>query len=762
MTLDQVKRIAFSLLLLAGTLCLDLAAGDFPWSILVAVLIGLSCWLVLKRPDFILPDWLVYILGGLIGLLVIRRVVFYDIRGSDAMFELCHLILLLQFIRLFGRYRDRHFFTGLVAFTLFVVSARVNTSPSFLIGLLLFALTGSAALFLVGLGRPDPRGPAFFRSSHSEAGAPGTRLSPRQLRAVVQVGFGFAAIFSFVCLCLAFVLFFLVPRPAEANYFNLPFWGDSFGADPAARAAREIYTGFSGQVDLNQFGQAKQSFAQALIVEVGGGAETLLQPPTISISTRTGRFLWRGLAFRNYRGGVWARPVARWKLSDVSDGNPDGWSHPPLDSHPHGAGSVIRQKVTSHVRSDVLFGLAPIGRVRLPGLIIDETGGLSARREDLPPALPFTYTLDTPLRPLDENERALAAARADTSDGPRYQRVPPRLKRELRVKANQMFNAYAIAVNSRRMGPYQKAQAIEWFFKRSEYSYTLDIPDPGEADPVHNFIFKSRRGHCGLFASAMVLLLRTHGIPARLVAGYAGGVYHKGVFRVTQADAHAWVEVRLEGFGWVPFDPTGPDDSPRNRAGTGAAATLGRPETAPDETFRSVSQRGSWLRRSWHQAVVGYNAQRQRQMFSEWGGALRGGLGWPKGLGGAALVTVCIAALALAGLIVHRALRHAGPRREKVGTESRRAAERFYREMLAALSRRGFVRQNSQTPREFSRLVLARSGDVLAPVGRITRLFEQVRYGELPLAPEQRQEIKHLLARLRETPKGPSALLSRA
>lgn len=112
---------------------------------------------------------------------------------------------------------------------------------------------------------------------------------------------------------------------------------------------------------------------------------------------------------------------------------------------------------------------------------------------------------------------------------------------------------------------------------RSEFSYSLDPVNSGPA-PVESFLFETRQGHCEYFASAMVLLLRSQGVPARLATGYLGGDYNplEEYVIVRQANAHAWVEAYLpdraepgepggDGRGrWTVFDPTPADARPQS------------------------------------------------------------------------------------------------------------------------------------------------------------------------------------------------------
>ncbi|WP_342566335.1 transglutaminase domain-containing protein [Paenibacillus sp. FSL R7-0345] len=121
----------------------------------------------------------------------------------------------------------------------------------------------------------------------------------------------------------------------------------------------------------------------------------------------------------------------------------------------------------------------------------------------------------------------------------------------------------------------------------SSYSYTLDTRIPPEgADFVDDFLFTAKQGYCVHFASAMTVLLRSSGIPARYVQGYGPGTPERGGhlparYQVTQADAHAWVEVYFPGAGWVAFDPTpGAGLAAAGPAAAPAAALVPAPQKA--------------------------------------------------------------------------------------------------------------------------------------------------------------------------------------
>lgn len=113
--------------------------------------------------------------------------------------------------------------------------------------------------------------------------------------------------------------------------------------------------------------------------------------------------------------------------------------------------------------------------------------------------------------------------------------------------------------------PEERAEAIAERL-RTEFTYSLDYDREG-GDPVLEFLHESREGHCEYFASAMAMLLRRAGVPARVVAGYRVAEYNEiGGYSVVRArNAHAWVEVYIEGKGWRTFDPTPADLLAQNR-----------------------------------------------------------------------------------------------------------------------------------------------------------------------------------------------------
>lgn len=116
----------------------------------------------------------------------------------------------------------------------------------------------------------------------------------------------------------------------------------------------------------------------------------------------------------------------------------------------------------------------------------------------------------------------------------------------------------AVELTATEISPYDRAVAIEQYLRK--IPYTLNVSTgPAGVDIVDYFLFNLKRGYCDYYASAMVVLARAAGIPARYVVGYIVEYYDEseGVYIVTADQAHAWPEIFFPGYGWVPFEPTG-------------------------------------------------------------------------------------------------------------------------------------------------------------------------------------------------------------
>ena len=230
------------------------------------------------------------------------------------------------------------------------------------------------------------------------------------------------------------------------------------------------------------------------------------------------RMLRQNVSFANQTGGqlYWAGTLYR-----VDQPFEAGWRTLPASGIlPAGAGSAA--ETTAFSQADLLGALSPAKSYNAESLL--PVVSLKELRA-APPIYPYLIRTRYLYLPNNIPERVLALARDLTATAPT---------------------------------PYDQAKAIESYL-RNTYPYTLDVPAPPiDRDVVDYFLFDLKKGFCDYYASAMAVLARAAGLPARVVIGYAGGTFNPSTakYEVVQADAHAWVEVYFANIGWLEFEPT--------------------------------------------------------------------------------------------------------------------------------------------------------------------------------------------------------------
>jgi hypothetical protein len=316
-------------------------------------------------------------------------------------------------------------------------------------------------------------------------------------------------------------------------------------------------------------------------------------------------------------------------------------------------------------------------------------------------------------------------------------------------------------VMSEAHSAYEKARALENHL-RSAYRYSLELEEtPDSADPLAGFLFETRRGHCVYFATAMAVMLRHAGIPARLVTGFRAGEYHRlsDHWTVRQSDAHTWVEAYFVPSGWVEFEPTPSQPGPLQPAFLMKTAMIADAldfwwsANVVHYDFRRqalfVGSLGSWLR-SFQQAAWDHARQsgdRMRNLADGWrASGVRTGVLVVISAG--ILLTALFLLLWGAGLrrrFVHGLVRYSFKQ------DQEDAISGYYAEALALLQRRGWVRRKDQTPLEFA-LDLAREpfGETLAS---LTAIYNRNRFGRTPHVGDLAR-ARALLFALRHQPHG--------
>jgi len=167
------------------------------------------------------------------------------------------------------------------------------------------------------------------------------------------------------------------------------------------------------------------------------------------------------------------------------------------------------------------------------------------------------------------------------------QHIPPELLAaytQLPASLPQRVRDLAARITQSQTTAYDQAVAVQDYLRKT-YPYDLSVAQAAAgADVVDDFLFETRAGFCSHFASAMAVLLRAQGVPARVAVGYLNGDYDfgRGMYRVPASAAHAWVEVYFAGYGWIEFEPTPAFQAPQyNRANSTASTESNPTQSSP-------------------------------------------------------------------------------------------------------------------------------------------------------------------------------------
>ena len=348
-------------------------------------------------------------------------------------------------------------------------------------------------------------------------------------------------------------------------------------------------TGLSNSVDLATGGTIKRDMTPVMRVEF----------PNEKDGKYNGDMLWRTCSLSRYENAKWER----------------GWLHPSESQSMYALSELDREDNVS----DFTNNKCPSGTTVQQSIYLDRIP-----REGIP-CLPMIKTLTLP-----GNRHGVALRWSNSGDFVLTQSMGPPTwlqyvvtsevfnppTEQLRSARNdyvsdlawsdlEMLTSHDLLPETIRLAKeltdtapttYDKALAISKFLNGPTFLYSLSPPEIPHEHPVDTFINSSRIGHCEFFASAMALMLRSLGIPTRVVTGYRGGEWTNGDHAYTvRADmAHLWVEVYFLDIGWVAFDPTPPDNGP-----TGFAAT---------KIARLLARYMLHMKMVWFQDVIGYNS----------------------------------------------------------------------------------------------------------------------------------------------------------
>jgi hypothetical protein len=332
-------------------------------------------------------------------------------------------------------------------------------------------------------------------------------------------------------------------------------------------------------------------------------------------------------------------------------------------------------------------------------------------------------------------------------------------------KFDERIGRLAFQITKDKKNRYDKAKAIEQYLQ-TQFGYTLEQKSGGE-QPLADFLFNVREGHCEYFATAMVMMLRTQGIAARIVNGFQRGEYNEtaDMFVVKQQNAHSWVEVYFPREKvWVTFDPT--PSAGQNLTGNGAGL------------FGFAQKYLDALEALWIQYFVSYDNQEQRSLFrsmkngftdfqartgewlneyqskiQDWWTEARGDKGFQASARAIAYGAVYLA-LFIAGFLFLQWLFRRAKRMELWQKflawwkrKKQKSIVEFYERMEKVLAKHGFERPPYQTPLEFAFALK------MPEAVSITEKYNRVRFGEKNLSNEEAREIENWLESLEKKEK---------
>jgi transglutaminase-like putative cysteine protease len=583
---------------------------------------------------------------------------------------LVHMLLFLVLARLFTADSVRDARTvAFLAFFMLVAASSAAFGVGFLFVFIAFLLLSTWLLLLQHM------------LVESEPAADRTVAGPPQW-ASARMLLGLAAAASIATFLITTALFFVIPRVGLAA---LPFRG-KIGS---------LVTGFSDRVELGAYGQIQTDTSVAMRVHVTGEV-----PPEALPTLR-----WRGIVFDEFDGRAWSvshtqRTTLRRSLA--SDYRVGAF---------RGRGPFLTQEFfLEPIGTEVIFAAPRALRIeiRASEITLDDMGTVTVPSA----AARLHYRVESELEtPPPPSVRPTVRPPADDPSVARYLQLPrlapriPALAREVARGGDARETAIRLSEHLSR-----------------EYRYSLNLARKTRLDPLEEFLFVSRSGNCEYFAAALAVMLRSQGVPARVVGGFQRGEWNPygRYFTVRMRDAHAWVEAYLPGAGWVTFDP-----SPRAEVESAATGTL---------LYLDA------LRLRWYRYVINWSLRDQvemattiRRQAGSWGidwTALREWRPAPAHTVPAAVVI----ALLVAVWWWRRGRRAAAAR----------AVDRmpaFYARALRALARRGLRPAPSETAREFGRRAAEALPAAAPALVRLTAGYERVRFGETPLDASERAEL---------------------
>jgi hypothetical protein len=656
--------------------------------------------------------WNVLLIGAFVILLIDLTVVSRDLLPAGIHFLV--VLLDIKLLTLQQRRDYRHLYA--ISLMAILASAALTTDAWYVPVFLLYLLAAVWTLLLYHLTQEAGGPPAVVTPSN--AAACHTTSSGRITHRFFWLTNGTAVL----TVALTLAIFFLIPR---------------IGAGVLQKTSGEALrtTGFSDRVDLGTIGSVKQDPQIVMRVELPD------QP-----AVKKDRLYLRGLAYDQYNGRSWSHSGTRRRsLSLVAEGTfltrPAGSRLPDSQSLP------IRQDILLETLDTAVLFAAPFAELVSGEFLTVQADSMSGLHLPFPPSSRIRYSVTSQVPHLAADERTASILAYPDSIRSHYLQTP--------VESQQIADL-AHRVSQQAPTPFGRTLAIQQHLLEN-YRYSLEADTTTLSHPLEEFLFTRKTGYCEHYATAMVVMLRTVGIPARLVTGFLATEWNEygSYFTVRQRDAHAWVEVYFPHSGWITMDPT-----PTVIA---AVATT---------RWEPLSQLGESVRLKWDRLFIHYSGKDQlavvhgvregsdalRERVSGWVSLLSAPVSqvlsrltymartFDPGIPG--LVTgVIVVGLALLLLML----------RDRIGlwatthlptSHQQLAIVQLYARMVRTVERYGVNKPPTATASEFARLV-EREWKAAGPmVADVIALYHQGRFSRTPLTPDELSHAAEQVGRL--------------
>ncbi len=470
--------------------------------------------------------------------------------------------------------------------------------------------------------------------------------------------------------------------------------------DSSNRAGQWLRRQLAWRIARLMIGRGSTPYASGRTLELGGPGPTPRDRLMLTLESEVGMKV-RTATYDIYRGRSWEQSEREWTRMRTPT---NVWDLP--SSERFGLSPAVTEKIEVTITAGHSFlGTLPVPwcpdniALEVPSIRYDRTGMIMFNGHILP-GDSYTATVATP----DAISAPPGSPRPPDVDLQTTLQVPDALPSRVRKLTEDI-----VAETEGR--PVGIALAIEDHL--SQYPYDLEAPPtPQGRDFVDHFLFSSKRGWCNHYATAMVVMSRIAGIPARLATGFTAGewVPERNAFEIRDQDAHAWAELYLPDTGWIDFDPT------------------------PLEEQEEESTAGEGLR----ERGAGIGA-----FFIEVGQRLRANLQLAAGL--AVLVAAIVAGAILLARWYRRRLRPLRP-----GADRAERIIHAYRQALRWLARDEIVRPESAAPWEFYEEVARRRPRLAGELAVLTASYVRARFSTDQPPDSLANDTEQSLARLRE------------